>query len=380
VRSPLLVVVVLLPACTTIRPATPVAPLPSTGTFSHADFDRALARFVDEDGRVDYAALAADPADLDRYYAALGAASPDSHPALFPTRQAELAYWLNAYNAAVLETVLAHWPIESVRDVGPPPPLFFLPRLSGFFWFQRVRLGGRTTNLYDLEHRVVRARYRDPRVHFALNCASRGCPRLPRRAFDPERLDAQLDRETRRFLGEPRNVRVDAAARRVLLSSIFEWYESDFTDWTPREPDGRRPTLLGWIARHAPGETAAALAACAGCAPVFVPWDWRLNDRGPSGGAQRRTYVLFGFPSGRPGMSRAASASPSACATARQPSGCMCPTQSLKTAFVDTRACRSTHSSGAAPTATRRRSIRAGRSSSSRTPRSSSRPTGTGET
>jgi hypothetical protein len=178
-------------------------------TFSHEDFDRVLYRFVDDQGRVDYAALKRDARDLERYYLFLSAYSPDSHPALFPTESSKLAYWLNAYNAAVIKTVLTYYPLSSVGDIKPPLLLFFLPQQSGFFLFQRATFGGSTTSLYFLEHWVIRRRFADPRVHFALNCASRGCPRLPRQAFTAEHLDEQLDHETRKFLAEERNFTIN---------------------------------------------------------------------------------------------------------------------------------------------------------------------------
>jgi hypothetical protein len=269
-----------LGGCTAIEPA--VAPPPAAvETFSHADLDRVLGRFVDEHGRVDYPGLAADPGDLDRYHGLLAAYSPDSHAALFPTRQARLAYWVNAYNAAVLQIVVRHYPIASVSDVRPPAVLFFAPRRSGFFLFQRVTLGGRRTSLYALENGLIRRRFREPRVHFALNCASRGCPRLPQHAFSAERLDEELDRETRRFLAEERNLRIDHAREEVWLSSIFDWYAADFRGAQRRARPAEPPTVLAWVVRHVDAERASELGRAASYRPRFVPYDWRLNDREP---------------------------------------------------------------------------------------------------
>ena len=272
-----ILIVALLAAC--VSSQSPAAPQEAPGLgFSHADFDRVLARFVDDRGRVDYTALAADPADLDRYVAQLAAVSPDNQPDRFPTSQARLAYWINAYNAAVMKLVLQYYPIASVRDVRPPMVLFFLPRLSGFFYFERVALGGERRNLYDLENSVIRQRFPDPRVHFALNCASRGCPRLPRQAFTAERLDDALDRETRQFLAEPRNLTIDPSRRTVFLSSIFSWYEDDFLA-SERRSGSTEPTLLGYVGRNSSVEQAAQIAGCQGCRVSFVPYDWRLNDQ-----------------------------------------------------------------------------------------------------
>ena len=262
------------PACTTIQPqgAPEIAALPRV--FSHEAFDAVLQRHVDTDGRVDYPALLADREPLDRYYASLGASSPDSHPELFADDAARLAYWINAYNASVLVAVLTHYPIDSVRDIRPPFPVFFLPKLAGFFLLQRITLGGNRTSFYALENSVVRKRFAEPRIHFALNCASVSCPRLPRSAFTGPGLEAELEREARRFVAERRNVDIDLENRRIALSSIFDWYNEDFLK-IPRA--GEKPTLLNYLEPLLAPEKATALRACADCKVVFAPYDWSLN-------------------------------------------------------------------------------------------------------
>ena len=268
-----------LGACTTVRPPLPGPEPGSVRAFSYGDFDAFLRRTVDDLGQVDYAAAAADRADLDRYLGQLAAVSPDSHPALFPTPADRLAYWINAYNASVISLVLAYYPIASVTDVRAPFPLrFLLPRPAGFFVFQRVELGGVAMSLYHLETGLVRERFADPRIHFALNCASAGCPRLPAEAFTPDALEAQLERETRRFLGEPRNVRVNGDTQTLHLSAIFDWYDDDFTDWLAQVHPDEEPTLASYVRVAAPAGTAEALRRCAGCRVEFVPYDWSLND------------------------------------------------------------------------------------------------------
>jgi len=276
---PLLLAVVGAGACTTIPAPRPEGAVPAEpGTpFDHALLDRVLARHVDGHGRVDYAALRADPSTLDAYYARLAAVSPDSHPGLFPDPADQLAYWINAYNATAIQTVLHHYPIDSVRDVGRPW-LFFYP-LAGFFYLQRVELGGRKTNLYDLENGIVRERFDDPRIHFALNCASLGCPRLPAHAFHPDRLQVELDEETRRFVAEPRNVSIEPAEGRITLSSIFDWYAEDFTGWMERNHPDRPATLVGYVALYVSSDRAALLEQCADCAVRFADYDWSLNDQ-----------------------------------------------------------------------------------------------------
>ncbi len=250
-------------------------------SFSHRDFDRVLQRFVNDQGRVDYARLQKDRAELERYYLRVATYSPDSDPGLFPTESSQLAYWINAYNAAVLKTVLTYYPVSSVRDVKATFPLWFLGGKIGFFVFQRPRFGGHAMSLNAVENSVVRKRFGEPRVHFALNGASRGCPRLPVHAFTPEELDAQLERVAQRFFSEERNLHIDDQRRIVQLSAILKWYESDFTGWLERKFPDRDATLLDYVALYVSPERRAELQRAAEYDLEFVPYDWRLNDQNP---------------------------------------------------------------------------------------------------
>ena len=268
--------------CSTVSPAGIEPRSSMEDPFSHGDLTRFLERFVDGHGRVDYAAASSDRASLQRYIAATAATSPDATPALFPTERDRLAYWINAYNAWVLHIVLDRHPVAGVGDFGPPRWVFFLPRRSGFFLFQRITLGERRTSLYYLEHGVIRRRFSDPRVHFALNCASRSCPRLPRRAFEPATLDDELERETRRFIGEPGNVAIDPAAGTIRLSSIFDWYEADFVGWMKAHRPQEPASVLGYVAVYLPEAERDRLVSCAGCRVVYSAYDWGLNDRSAS--------------------------------------------------------------------------------------------------
>ena len=247
--------------------------------FSHQLLDSLLATRVDDSGRVDYTALAREPDLLDGYYRLVAAYSPDSHPALFPDESSRLAYWINAYNAAVLKAVVTYYPIASVSDVKPPTLLFFLSDKSGFFYFQKLVFGGESMNLYNLEHDLIRPRFLDPRVHFALNCASGGCPRLPQRAFSAAALEAELDREARVFVNEDRNLRIDHGEKAIFISSIFSWYESDFVDWLRSEHPGEEPSLLAYARRYLAPPKLCDLERASDYELRVIPYDWSLNDQ-----------------------------------------------------------------------------------------------------
>jgi len=267
VRAAILILAALALGCASV-----IEPQPGTQEFApvdHADLDLVQQRFVDEFGRVDYDALARDREALDRYYLRIAKTSPRSHPAVFPSREDELAYWINAYNAAVLVTVLEHYPIDSVGDVKAPlmvrPFLFGKSRLAGFFYFQHVRLGGERMSLYDLENKIIRG-YGEPRIHFAINCASLGCPFLPQQAFHPSTLEADLNRETLRFFASPEKLRIDQEARIIWLSPILDWFREDFGG-----------ELLDYVRNYVTPERRAELDRAADYELRFMEYGWGLN-------------------------------------------------------------------------------------------------------
>ena len=221
--------------------------------FDQTDLGVVLERHVDGHGRVDYAALRADREPLDRYVARLEAVGPASTPERFPTDAHRLAYWLNAYNALVLFQVVERESLGSVGDA----------KLR-FFWWTRFAVDGRRLNLYAIENDVIRGGFGEPRVHFALNCASLGCPRLPREPFEAERLEHQLARETAGFLAEERNVAIEDGA--IVLSELFDWFAEDF---------GGDPAA--WVRAHAPQRELPV-----GVPVHYRPWDWSSNaQQGP---------------------------------------------------------------------------------------------------
>jgi hypothetical protein len=247
-------------------PVERALPAPAAGAFPHELLERALQAHVDEAGRVDFAGLREDK-DLAAYVGLLAAYSPRSHPALFPTREEALAYHLNAYNALVLWGVTRHWPLGSVQEV-PSGGLWEMKPGQGFFYSLRFVLGGERVHLYGLENETIRG-YKDARIHAAINCASVSCPRLRRDAFRPATLEAQLTAGAAEMVGDPRHLRVDPQGRRVVASSIFDWFRADF--------EAEAPSLLAWWATHAPSsEQRGALEAAQrdGYAVEFAPYDW----------------------------------------------------------------------------------------------------------
>ena len=162
-----------------------------------------LARYVDDAGRIDFAALSHDHADLDRVVAFVAAVDPVSEPQRFPDRAARIGFYINAYNALAMHGIV---------ETGVPRSLGGVTKFT-FFNVKKFTVGGKSISLYDLENDVIRP-LGEERVHFALNCMAVSCPRLPRTAFTADALEQHLDTATRTFLAEKRNVSVDPVKRK----------------------------------------------------------------------------------------------------------------------------------------------------------------------
>ena len=241
--------------------------LPLCGeTFDHGDWDRILKESVSEIGEVDYARLKANPGPLAAYVARLAVASPENRPELFRTREEQLAYWINAYNALTTYGVALKYPTGSVKDLG---------FLFGFFRRDDYVLGGRKLSLMTLENKVIRARYAEPRIHFAIVCASLSCPKLSRTAYTGENLNAQLEFQVRQYFRERRNLEVDAKANRVTLAAILDWYKEDFEKFI----GGAAPrALLEYARRYTSLEQQREMDGLRAPKVVFRDYDWSIND------------------------------------------------------------------------------------------------------
>ena len=234
----------LVAACSTV----PVASSASDVGDPQAAWARVLATYVDTLGRVNFAALATHRSDLDRYVAYIAATSPDA----IADPSWRLAYLINAYNALSMYNVL---------ESGIPERLDFFGRIQ-FFRLKHVVVGGKAISLYDLEKEKIRS-VGDERVHFALNCMSVSCPRLPQVPFEGRTLDRQLDAAARAFFAEPRNLMIDRSRHEIWLSEILSFYKEDFLR--------RAPSLARYIDRwrsdNLPGNYEIR----------FFPYDWTIN-------------------------------------------------------------------------------------------------------
>lgn len=190
---------------------------------THGAFDALLAAYV-EDGRVDYAGLREDPGTLDAYLT--GLATADTHGFDGWSRAQKLAFWINAYNAFTLKAVIDHYPIEG--SAFSLYPRNSIRQIKGVWDELTFAAAGREVTLNEIEHGILRAQLAEPRIHFALVCASLGCPVLGGGAYAADTLERQLTDASRRFVNDSEKVTVDADRKKVVLSKIFKWFGSDF--------------------------------------------------------------------------------------------------------------------------------------------------------
>jgi hypothetical protein len=253
---------------------------PAGFDHEHARFARVLGQSV-RSGRVNYAALKADRRELDAYIAELAAADAAALAAF--SRTQALAYWLNAYNALVLRTVIDAYPISGRTVVGLAFPPGSIWQISGAFRAARHSAAGRRLSLDDIEHRIVRPQFADPRVHVALVCAAHSCPPLRGEPYRAAALSAQLDDQARRFLADrERGLSVQAGGR-IEVSSIFKWFGEDFASLARGDQDRG---IREFAARYVADPALAATLRAAEARHSYLDYDWRLNDwRSGDGGS-----------------------------------------------------------------------------------------------
>ena len=185
------------------------------------------------------------------------------------SREQQLAYWINLYNVNVAAIVAEKYPVKSIRDLSTDP----IRRLN-IFDKELVPFGNGKISLNEIENERIRKGFKDPRIHFAINCAAASCPPIRGEgAFTGANLSAQLDEQTRDFLNGPNGVRVTKNGNTTVVrtTKIMDWFGDDFDQWG----GGRLP----FIRKYLTGEKRAALDAAGGKARLeYADYDWKLND------------------------------------------------------------------------------------------------------
>jgi hypothetical protein len=240
--------------------------------IDYGPYARVLDQFVDERGLVAYEALRQDGRDLRIFTTSLSNMSPRSHPSAFPEPDDRLAYWINAYNALVLKGVVDAYPVKSVKDI---------KEQFGFFSQTYFTVGGQRLSLNDIEHKILRKEFGEPRIHAAINCASIGCPRLLKIVYEPSDLDAQLNHAMKTFVREQTHiVRIKGE---VILSKIFDWFRKDFTVWMAQMQGNEDTHILDYVGQFLEEQDRKFVVELPRPRVRFSDYDWKLNDQNTVG-------------------------------------------------------------------------------------------------
>ena len=251
-------------------------PAPDTERYANV-----LNAFVDDSGLVNYAALKANPADLNAYLRSVA----NLDPATFKTwpTAARIAFWCNAYNAYTLKAIIDHYPIRSTFFRSLKHPKNSIRQIAGVWDRLEWPVLGTPMTLDAIEHEILRAKFDEPRIHAALVCAARSCPPLRNEPYTGIQLEEQLNAQMAAYLSDPKRFRIDYDKYVVHLSSILEWYGEDFVKtYGVEEGFGGRSrverAVLNAIAPHIPAEDATFLRT-AEYDVAYLDYDWSLNEQ-----------------------------------------------------------------------------------------------------
>lgn len=230
----------------------------------HSPWSKLLAKHVDEKGLVGYRKWKASKADmktLDDYLEHLSYASFTKEA----KKEVKLAYWINAYNAVTVHGILREYPTTSIRN--------HTARVFGYnIWDDlQLHVADKQYSLNQIEHEILR-KLDEPRIHFAIVCASIGCPRLLKEAYEPARLEQQLTENAKHFFADKQKFRVDLQQRTIYVSPILDWFEEDFGESSAEQMKRVAP----WVP-----EQARELAASETAEVEYLEYDWGLNDKQP---------------------------------------------------------------------------------------------------
>lgn len=225
-----------------------------------------LQDYVSE-GNVDYQNLCLDQR-LQKYISFLSVTDPES----LPDDQARLAFWLNAYNAYTLKVICDNYPVRSINELHRGG-LILGSLIRQTVWHrQDVVINGENTSLNDIEHEIIRKNFEEPRIHFALVCAAKGCPPLRDEAYLGEKIDFQLQEQGKTFLQQEEKNRVDRERRIIYLSPIFSWFRSDFK--------GSRESIIKFILPFLSEDERNLISENLNFWRIrYTRYDWNLNEK-----------------------------------------------------------------------------------------------------
>ncbi len=222
---------------------------------SHQIWDELVHEHVHENGNVDYKGFVKDSVRLNEYLAILSKSHPNNKNWSSDQR---MAYWINAYNAFTVQLVIRNYPVPSIKDIRPG-----IAFVNSVWDIKFIEIEGQIYDLNNIEHGILRKYWKEPRVHFALNCASVSCPALRNEAYSAEKLEIQLNDQGKRFLSNPIKNQISESDPKI--SPIFKWFKGDFT---------RKGDLIDFLNKYSPVEIKSDAKI------DHMSYDWNLNDIG----------------------------------------------------------------------------------------------------
>lgn len=212
--SNLIICSVVLSSCFTAIPKG------NTPAISHDKFTSLLQKYVNQSGFVNYKGFISDSVAFNKYLTYISSNAPSNSW----TNDEKFAYWINAYNAYTIKLIVDNYPLKSIKDLNPSAAVIFINTVWDKKFFA---IGNKQMTLNTIEHKILRKKFDDARLHFAINCASYSCPKLLNVAYEGAKLDAQLTQQAKDFLADP--TKNTLSATNPKLSSIFKWFSGDFT-------------------------------------------------------------------------------------------------------------------------------------------------------
>lgn len=231
-----------------------ISPAKAQGPVSHDPFTRLLKEHVAQNGKVNYKGLLKDSSQLNAYLGQLRANPPQNNW----SRNEQLAYWINAYNAFTLQLVMRNYPVKSIKDIGSR---LQIPFVNTPWDIKFIQIGQKTYDLNNIEHDILRKKFNEPRIHFAIVCASVSCPKLLNEAYVGARLDQQLTAQARSFIND--GTRNKITPDNAQLSSIFNWFKGDFT---------KNNSLIAFINQYASPKLQKNARIS------YLDYNWNLNE------------------------------------------------------------------------------------------------------
>ena len=264
-KRALAILALTLLACADAPPARAQAAAAPSGEPDYSQWNRILSTYYDPAKGLDYKALKAkDAAALQNLKAQLGRV----HPATLNPKQ-RLAYWINVYNVNTVATIVEKYPVKSIRDISTDPII----RLNVFKKERVPVFGGKLISLDEVENKNIREAFRDPRIHFAINCAAKSCPPIRTEAYVGAKLDAQLDDQAKRFLTGPLGARFKQSEGELTIATtkIMDWFGDDFDNWAGGK--------TAFIRKYVPADKQALIDRAGRKIDVeYDDYDWALND------------------------------------------------------------------------------------------------------